>query len=261
MKICKDVILLTSHVISKSIFSQYQALKIAVSEQTDLFLLLEDIGVKIQFPADIQAYTFSEDTIEELKYTSIEETLIPGSNHFPVLQFYRDFPDYETYWNIEYDVYFHGDWRVFFYAFENIKADFISSHIEYFRQRPYWYWWNTLHLKTLSIPQSAHIKSFNPIYRISNKALSYLHKVLCAQNYGHHEALIPTVLNNAGFSLLDYGGIGNFTPQEFKNRFYNSVSTLDDYYSNTTMRFRPPYDREKIENTPCDNQLYHPVKF
>ena len=102
---------------------------------------------------------------------------------------------------------------------KNIDADFISSHIEYFRQRPFWYWWNTMHLKTLSIPQPEFIKSFNSIYRISNQALSYLLKTLSDENSGHHEVFIPTVLNNAGFSLLDYGGIGDFTSSEFKTGF------------------------------------------
>jgi len=256
----KKVILLATHVISRSIISQYHTLKKSLAKQTDLFLLLEDIDIKIQFPEDIQVYTFSIDTLKELKYKPIAETIIPGSNHFPVLQFYRDFPDYDYYWNIEYDVHFHGNWRIFFNAFEAIDADFVSAHIEYFCQRPDWCWWDTLYLKTLSIPQLEYIKSFNPVYRISNRALSCLHKTLCEENSGHHEVFIPTILNIAGFSLLDYGGVGNFTPPTFKNRFYYSPPMPDDYYTDATMRFRPPFNREEIESTPCDNKLYHPVK-
>jgi len=256
----KEVILLTTHIMSKSIISQYRALKKSLSEQTDLFFLLEDIGAKIIFPEDVQSYIFSVVTLNELHYEAIAETIIPGSNHFAVLQFFRDFPDYDYYWNLEYDVYFHGDWRVFFNTFENIDADFVSAHIEYFRQRPFWHWWNTINFKTVTIPQTKYIKSFNPIYRISKKALSCLHKVLSEENSGHHETLIPTVLNNSGFSLLDYGGNGIFTPPELKNKFYHAPHFFEDYYADTTMRFRPSFDREEIESTPSDNKLYHPVK-
>jgi hypothetical protein len=228
----REAILFATHKINEFILSQYCTLKKSTTEQNDLFLLLEDDErIKMRLPGDVQSYTFSVDTLNELQYEPIAETIIPGSNHFSVLQFYRDFPNYDYYWNIEYDVYFHGEWNAFFNAFENVDADFISSHIEYFRQRPLWSWWRSLHLKTLSIPQSEYIKSFNPIYRVSNKALSYLHQVLYDKNSGHHEALISTVLHNAGFSLFDCGGLGYFTPIEFKNRLYYSQPLTDDYYT------------------------------
>lgn len=101
----KKVILLATHIISKSLILQYRTLKKSLADQADLFLLLEDIDIKIQFSEDIQVYNFSMSTLKELKYKPIFETIIPSSNHFPVLQFYRDFPDYDYYWNIEYDIY------------------------------------------------------------------------------------------------------------------------------------------------------------
>lgn len=261
MTTCREVILLAAHTINEFIFSQYYVLKKAVEKRADLYLLLEgDESIKSLLPADVQSYVFSIDSLKELKYNPIGETLIPGNNHFPVFLFYRDFPNYDYYWNIEYDVYFHGDWCAFFTAFDGIDADFISSHIEYFGQRPSWNWWNTMNVKTLSIPQQEYIKSFNPIYRISNIALNYLNQVLSEGNSGHHEVFIPTILNNGGFLLLDYGGFGNFTPPEFNDRFYYVPYILDDYYADTTMRYRPLFDREKIEETSCNNKLYHPVK-
>jgi len=255
----KQVILLSSHLFNEFIIAQYNKLQEAINSNIDLFLLIENEDSFV-IPDYIKYYPFDVDTINNLHYEPIEETLIPGSNHFPVLQFYRDFPDYDYYWNIEYDVYFHGDWHIFFDDFKTVNSDFIASHIEYYRQRPFWYWWYTINLKTLSISQTEYIKSFNPIYRISNKALNYLHKVLCDENSGHHEVFIPTVLNNSGFSLLDYGGIGNFTPPEFKNRFYLSPPRLDDYYTGTTMRFKPGFDLDEFKQITKDNLLYHPVK-
>jgi hypothetical protein len=198
--------------------------------------------------------------LNELGYSPIEETIIPGSNHFPVLQFYKDNPGYEHYWNIEYDVYFNGDWNIFFEEFETVNADFISSHIEPFNRRPMWYWWNTLALKTVSVDGINLLKSFNPVYRISNSALNFLDAFLSKGNSGHHEVLIPTILNHHGFSLLDMGGCGDFTADFLLNRYYRSSITMDDYYSISTMRYRPMFTRTEIEKRMEDNKLYHPVK-
>ena len=261
METKKSVILLATHQINDMIISLYHSIKRGIDDDTDLFLLLEDKGQNVTLvPADVRYYLFSVDTLPLLGYIPIAETIIPGSNHFPVLQFYRDNPNYAFYWNIEYDVYFHGDWRVFFNALETSKADFISAHIETYNSRPLWGWWQSLFFKTVSIDASNWVKSFNPIYRISNAALKYLDAILREGNSGHHEAMIATLLSNAGFTLLDFGGCGAFTPESLVNRFYHSCLGMDDYYRHSTMRYRPVFSREYLNKIGVNNLIYHPLK-
>jgi hypothetical protein len=201
------------------------------------------------------------DTLNELNYEPIEESIIPGSNHFPVLQFYKEHPEFLYYWNIEYDVYFNGKWESFFDPFEMIISDFISSHIEWYTQRPKWDWWKSVQFKTLSIPQNRYLKSFNPIYRISNRALKALDGVLSLRNSGHHEVVIPTVLDYLGYTINDFGGNSEFTLCELNIPCYLSNSELNNWYTESTMRYRPVFNKEAITRKGIDNMLYHPIKF
>ena len=196
------------------------------------------------------------DTLNELNYEPIEESIIPGSNHFPVLQFYKEHPEFLYYWNIEYDVYFNGKWESFFDPFEMIISDFISSHIEWYTQRPKWDWWKSVQFKTLSIPQNRYLKSFNPIYRISNRALKALDGVLSLRNSGHHEVVIPTVLDYLGYTINDFGGNSEFTLCELNIPCYLSNSELNNWYTESTMRYRPVFNKEAITRKGIDNMLY-----
>lgn len=257
----KQVILLSSHIFNEFIISQYNKLREATGDNTDLFLLIELENGSLAIPDNIKYFPFDVDTLNNLHYEPIEESIIPGSNHFPVFQFYKANPQYDYYWNIEYDVYFNGEWSVFFNTFNFIDSDFVSSHLERFHQTPNWTWWKSLQLKTIDIPQSQYVKSFNPIYRISNNAMNTLNKVLLAGNLGHHEVLIPTVLNYLGYKINDFGGIGEFVLPGFENSFYlTNPSVENSFYMGSSMRFRPIFNLNELDKEKNNNLLYHPVK-
>lgn len=107
------------------IIEQYYRLQEATRHLDDLYLLIED-GDTEDIPNNILFYSFSVDTLNELEYEPIADTIIPGSNHFPVLLFHRDHSEYDYYWNIEYDVYFNGDWNCLFSAYELADTDIIT---------------------------------------------------------------------------------------------------------------------------------------
>ncbi len=258
-----EAVLLAAHKIDDFILSQYNALEAGVNPWRKLYLMLQENEQTLNktLPESITSYNFSVNSLNDLNYIPITDGIIPGSNHFPLLQFYKDFPNYDYYWNIEYDVYFNGDWNEFFNCFEKKEADFLSSHIEYFFQRPLWTWWKSLNIISLPTNPLFLLKSFNPIYRISNAALQTLDMVLKAKNSGHHEALIPTILKHLDFSIEDIGGLGDFCDLELKNKYYESLPELDNFYTESTMRFRPVFDKKEMESNPMkNNRLYHPVK-
>ena len=190
-------------------------------------------------------FVFTSDVLNELGYTPIEKgKLVPGSNHFPLLKFYKENQGYDYYWLVEDDVRFSGDWKDFFGSFASCTSDFLSSVIETKAENPTWYWWTSLKTGNEVIAEEKLLKSFNPIYRLSSQALVCIDAHLRIGWMGHHEVLLPTLLYNKGFLVEDFGGEGAFVCPENKAKFYND----------TSMRIAPvlPDDRK--------NYLFHPVK-
>ena len=190
-------------------------------------------------------FVFTSDVLNELGYTPIEKgKLVPGSNHFPLLKFFKENQCYDYYWLVEDDVRFSGDWKDFFDSFASSTSDFLSSVIETKAENPTWYWWTSLKTGNEVIAEEKLLKSFNPIYRLSSQALVCIDAHLRIGWMGHYEVLLPTLLYNKGFLLEDFGGEGTFVRPENNAKFY------DD----TSMRIAPvlPDDRK--------NYLFHPVK-
>jgi hypothetical protein len=205
-----------------------------------------------------RSYVFDLDRLFRLPYPRIKTPGLIGHAHFPILEFYLSHPDYDHYWFVEYDVRYTGDWNSLTSSFAPFDQDFIATHIRKFADEPRWCWWETFGHPSKKIAQREWIRSFNVIYRISNRALSFLHREIPTGWRGHHEALVTTVLHHYGFTLLDFGGDGPFVPPELRNKTYTSYSSKDGRLSNNagTVRYRPPRDK----CGPLKNKIYHPVK-
>lgn len=249
------VILFATHIINDYVIGQIKKLRDETKEIADMYVLLqEDYLDPASVPSDVPVYPFSVDSLNSLEYEPWANTIVPGSNHFQVLQFYKEHHVYEYYWNIEYDVTFTGNWRTFFNFFNDKKEDFITSHIASVAERPDWPRWHDMILVEDDIPFDGYLKSFNPIYRLSNPALRYLDSFLKKGNRGHHELLIPTVLNHKGFSLRDLGGNGRFIYD--KEELFYTNEGVDRFYT-SSMRFAPAYRQDEVL---LPNMLYHPIK-
>jgi hypothetical protein len=256
----RQVILLATHIVNEAVLHLYAELKAGLSPADDLYLLIhheEEWKGILQLPEDVSHYSFNIDSLNALRYTPIKETIVPGSNHFPVLQFYLEHPAYDYYWNIEYDVAFTGRWKKLFTTCLSINTDFMTCHIRYYDEDLLWPWWNSLKTN-IPVSRASLLRSFNPIYRISPKALSFLDRFLKEEgNSGHHEVLLPTVLHFSGFKIADFGGNGKFVPEGFHNRFYiDEENNFQEKKNPATMRYRPIFRVPGTEK----NKLYHPIK-
>jgi hypothetical protein len=186
----------------------------------------------------------------------IGPSFFPGHVGFPLLQFFRDNADFDYYWVIEYDVRFSGNWRFFFEFFKDRRHDFLTCHIRNYVDEPDWPWWSLDHPRK-SIPLSERLRSFNPIYRLSKAALSFLHESLSDRWCGHNEVVWPTLLQHNGFKIMDIGGKGRFVPPRMEENFYTeSESSSNGALKHGTMRYRPSFWKVGQEK----NKLYHPVK-
>ncbi|MDN5214506.1 DUF3405 domain-containing protein [Fulvivirgaceae bacterium BMA12] len=252
-----QVILLLSNKTTKELINNYKAISRATEKKGDTFLLYHLNDAKL--PAEIKDlphFVFTDNVLTKLNYTPISNSLIPGNNHFPLLEFYLNNPIYDYYWCIEDDVRFTGDWQYFFNSFARVNKDFISSYVSVYFENIRWPWWPSLVHPSILIPNENRIKSFNPIYRISRKALDFIHNALINHWSGHHEVLLPTLLYQSGYEIMDFGGTGRFVIPGNENKFYINKTTNTEGPSDGTMRWRPIFKSQgKIKN-----KLYHPVK-
>jgi len=183
-----------------------------------------------------------------MEYPLFARGIVPGSTHFPLLHFFSRHSDYDYYWLIEHDVRFSGDWRFFFEFFKNSNCDFLSTHIRHYSEKREWFWWKNMNHPRIFIPMEKRLRSFNPIYRISNAALRCVHASHCQGWRGHYEVLMPTLIYHGGFKLEDISGAGAFSPPNRINKFYTEAETL---------RWRPIFRKVGAEM----DKLYHPVKM
>lgn len=158
-----NAVLFVTHIINNEVLDRYYELDRDVKDIGKLFLLLhreedENNIPQSEFSENITPYIFNIDSLDKLDYEPIEETITPGSNHFATLQFFLDNPDFEHYWVIEYDVIYTGRWTGLFRAFDLINVDFIASHIERFPDKPFWHWWDTLHLESVALQKHQLIR-------------------------------------------------------------------------------------------------------
>ena len=243
----KQAVLYLTNKSNEWTLSAFHALEQSLQGMADVYFAYHQQGDVL--PVSLQnienLFVFTSDVLNELGYTPIEKgKLVPGSNHFPLLKFFKENKCYDYYWLVEDDVRFSGDWKDFFDSFASSTSDFLSSVIETKAENPTWYWWTSLKTGNEVIAEEKLLKSFNPIYRLSSQALVCIDAHLRIGWMGHYEVLLPTLLYNKGFLLEDFGGEGTFVRPENNAKFY------DD----TSMRIAPvlPDDRK--------NYLFHPVK-
>ena len=205
-----------------------------------------------------RCHVFTEkELFRHLPYPHHEGVTLFDNMHFPILDFYLSHPEYDYYWIIEFDVRYTGDWGTFLHAFSTFDHDLVTSHIRHFHEEPGWWWWDSLHHFSITIERARYLRSFNVIYRISHRALTRVHDAQMDGWYGHPEVLLPTLLSDNGYTLLDFGGDGEFAMPGGKNVFYTSGSTGNGVLNPfCTMRWRPSRAKAGV----WKNKLYHPVK-
>lgn len=209
---------------SNAILTQYHEIKKKVGNLSDTILLFHQDPMSEPKPALYASnpFFFTSHILTELGYKSHDGSSLGGSNHFPLIKFYREHPNYAYYWYIEDDVRCLMGWDNFFEFFSkaDISSDFLSSHVRDYAEEPDWFWWDTLKFNSSPQVNSIKIRSFNPIFRISNAALNFIDQ--CHSNgwQGHFEVLLPSLLKMGGFNIAEFGGAGKYVLPGCENRFY-----------------------------------------
>ena len=143
----KQVVLLATHIINDFVLTKYWRLcrKLDCGKYDVVLLVNKSYDMDYSVPDDVRCFFTDCDTLNELCYEPIEESLLPGSCHFPVLRFFLDNKRYSQYWFVEYDVEYTGEWNTIMNdCDENLSDyDFLSCHVERFdaEKNGNWAWW------------------------------------------------------------------------------------------------------------------------
>jgi hypothetical protein len=245
-----------THLFDPLVERRYRKLKADIGDQAQVFILAQ-VGTPIRSDFINETYFFDYDRLRSGAPKLIGDQVIPGNAHLVALDFYRNNPDFEFYWFIEYDVVFTGNWSALLRAVRNDSADLLASHIRSFEEEPAWTWWESLELPGYTREPSARLRAFFPVYRISRAALQAVDDRVKKGWSGHFEGLIPCAVQSASLSISDIGGTGTWTPKDRRGKFYSSFSSEDGLYLNAgTHRYRPSHYLPPMRR----NYIFHPVK-
>src|SRR5689334_12819085 len=95
----KQAFLIVTQQISKHVLKLYDKITKATSGLGDVYLLYHiKQNTNPPVPDGVRVETFTNAVMKDLGYKAIRTKLVPGSNHFPVLQFFLKHPGYAHYW-------------------------------------------------------------------------------------------------------------------------------------------------------------------
>jgi hypothetical protein len=258
----KQVLLFVTHRLSKHLIGEFDRLREGFYDPNACFIVFHDRGIREDGAALLggrPAHVVSDQDLRALGYAAYRPgRLVPGSNHFLTIHFVRAHPQHAYYWSVEYDVRFSGRWVRFFEHFRRADEDFLSAHVQRHADQPRWPWWDLRHGGAVQPPGSLS-RSFNPIYRVSAKALGYIDRCHQAGWTGHHEVLIPSLLYQTGFRLRDFGGKGEFVRPGDQDRFYLHTARGDLHGSDLAAVAGTGFKLRYLWGCPR-NHLFHPVK-
>lgn len=252
----KTAILFVTHIYNEEIERQIKKLRTEAEDFASVYVVYQADKVRLDLPKDVRQHAFTIDALNKLGYRPWECTIMDGNFHFVLLDFYRQHPEYDYYWLIEYDVRFSGNWKTFFSFFHNKNEDFWAAHLETQEDHPAWVRWHEIELKNIPLNDSTLLKSFNPICRFSNRAFALLHSRCLLGDRGHNELLMPTLFKYFKLKIADFGGTGRYTYKEHPNLFY-IYDEADTEADKCTHRY---YPRHNVSTMKYPNKIYHPIK-
>jgi hypothetical protein len=259
----REVVLYRAHFCTPAIRREIRRLRAEIETRCDVFVVgycADPAGLRDVTEARALAYSRAD--LVTLPYAhklaQVDWTTPTGHNDLPVLRFFRDHPDYDRYWVIEYDVRYTGDWHSLFAELDVSPADLLATTVQRHVENPEWYHWDRISRAGAPVAAPQLVKAFLPFCRVSRAALAAIDRAYAAGLAGHYEGAWPTALAEAGLVIEDIGGTGSFVPHARKRRFYRNTPMAPEL-SPGTFVFRPTRRDDEVPAT-SRAVLWHPVK-
>ena len=117
---CKQVVVMRGFYTDVQVINRLVKLKNDLGDQYDFFFLYDEKPNKTKvkdIPSDILVASFHQDNWVNYKTPDpFNKTFIPGNEETMFIMFQEQYPNYEYYWFIEYDVDYSGSWLDFFHC-------------------------------------------------------------------------------------------------------------------------------------------------
>jgi len=200
----RNVICFKSHYLCSHIIKGYKKIVADCYASSYDVVMLYDNSRKDFKPSKVgpQYVLFDTDDLKQIGYCVHEKSAVWYNGDYPLLHFYKQYPNYQYYWMIEYDVHFKGHWRIFFDAYYHDNSDLLAAHVRTPNQEPQWGWWDHHNLDVKSESQRG---VFFPVMRFSNRALKFLDEKYKSGKWGFCEVVVPTLLHTHGYKISDLG--------------------------------------------------------
>ena len=185
-----------------------------------------------------------------------------GHNDLPVLQFYRDHPQYDAYWVIEDDVRWTGaTWRLLMDELQTSTADLLGTAVQTRSEAPMWHWWPTLRAPYVRPFEAT--KAFCPFLRASKAAMVAIDDAYQRGWGGHYESTWPSICAASGLQIADIGGNGRFTPDRWRGKHYSNDPHVWSLAPGTFV-WRPKFHADDFKTFARafagQPMLWHPVR-
>ena len=262
----REAILYLSHYSSPAVLREVSRLRTEMDRRYDIYVVgyCRSRGALAGIDS-VPTLEYSAEDLMSLPYPVKSARFDPG-NFFGnadllPMKFFRERPDYDYYWIVEYDVRFSGAWSALFDDLSSSRADLLCTTMQTWAEHPNWAHWDTLVSAGEEVPRERRVKGFLPFCRVSRALLAE-----CDARYregwgGHHEVAWPTIASLAGLSLEDIGGDSSFTPAERRGRYYHNTASEWSQFPGTFV-YRPSFADHNLFGPECHftGTLWHPVK-
>ncbi len=258
----KTLLFISTHIINKAIINEYQ--KLSRIKNCDTILAIDNTTLKLPvsqnstvtkqnfYETDIKCFLFDQKVNESLglpmltAHTNKPEfkDVMWANADYRFIYVRKYFPNYDFYWQFDYDVYCNGNsYNSFLNKYQKNNDDLIICNFRPESHNSEWCWTHGVEWIYKNQPLYG---SFFPVCRLSGKAIDFLYKkrMLHLDTYKEKyseenkwpscELFVPTELMNNGFSCSSIN---------------DPTIHLNCYNFNNERFFEKP-----------DNKLYHPVK-
>ena len=260
----KTLAFISTHIINPAVISEYN--KLSKVKDIDCILLIDNMCVKYEFENRIQEVEFLGTKVKCLFFDeklNNEMNLPPFSwskteASFKDIMWYnadyrymyarKYFPDYDYYWQFDYDVYCNGtSYEPFFSKYSNRDEDLLICDYREEKREGQWFWSKDV---GWIYPQDTIIASFFPISRLSGNAIDYLY------NRRIEQAKIYKDIPDKSHSRWLFCEI--FVPTELKLANFKCDGIYEKYVSEKAWNVEFDLNDRLFERP--DNLLYHPIK-
>ena len=255
----KNLIFIKSHIMNHNIIEEYQ--KYLNIDNYDVIFALDNTEQRFSkkteviqeldfYGTKVKCFLFDENVHKLFNLPNYTED---GDESFCKIMWYNAdypfyyvkhyFPDYDFYWQVEFDVFCSGDSYKFFFDEYSSSEDLIACYIEKLENND-WYWSKNADWCYKDVPL---YKSFYPIVRLSNRAIDFLRK---------RKIEIGKIYSQSHVKNKRWLHCELFTPTELINNNFTWRSI-----DNQKIYFEETFDICDDSFTKKDNILYHPIKY